>query len=91
MTNGLDGGGPGQVMRFRVVRAAASDDTRVPDRLATIERLDPGSVTVTRDLHFSLGPTGQGHHGSTAWSINGVTFHDGDCSPPGSAPSSGGG
>lgn len=78
MTNGLDGGGPGQVMQFHVVRKAASDDTRVPERLSEIERLDPAAVAVTRDLHFSLGPTGSGHHGMPEWSVNGTTFHDGD-------------
>lgn len=77
MTNRLDGGGPGQVMRFRVVRTA-SDDSRVPDRLSTIERLDPGAVAVTRDLHFALGPTGGAHHGGGMWNVNGITFHDGD-------------
>jgi len=78
MTNTLDNGGPGQVMQFHVVRKAASDDTQVPEVLSTIEELDADAVTVTRDLHFSLGPTGSGHHGMPEWTVNGMTFHDGD-------------
>jgi spore coat protein A len=65
-------------MQFHVVRKAASDDTRVPEVLSTIEELDGDAVVVTRDLHFSLGPTGSGHHGMAEWSVNGMTFHDGD-------------
>ncbi|WP_420111585.1 multicopper oxidase domain-containing protein [Pseudactinotalea sp.] len=78
MTNTLEHGGPGQVMQFHVVRAAASDDTRVPEVLSTIEELDRAAVDVTRDLHFSLGATGSGHHGRADWTVNGLTFHDGD-------------
>ncbi|WP_207632395.1 multicopper oxidase domain-containing protein [Occultella kanbiaonis] len=78
MTNALVNGGPGQVMRFHVVRRVASDDTRVPDELSVIEELDEDAVDVTRDLHFGLGAHGGGHHGGTEWNVNGVTFHDGD-------------
>lgn len=86
MGNRLGEGGAGQVMQFHVVRRA-SDDSRVPERLSTIERIDPSRVSVTRDLHFALGPTGggggAGGHGHDAplgrslWSVNGVTFASG--------------
>lgn len=78
MANSLDSGGPGQVMQFHVVRSAGSDDTRIPETLSVIEELDGSAVDVTRDLHFSLGATGSGHHGNADWTVNGMTFHDGD-------------
>ncbi len=55
------------VMRFHVVRPAR-DDSRVPDRLATIEPLHPGPVR--REWRFTRGAVG-GHAG---WTVNGLPF-----------------
>ena len=69
VANRLDGGAMGQVMRFDVARRAR-DDSHVPSRLSSIERLDPTDVVVTRDFKLSLGARGQGHgsHGSSGGS-----------------------
>lgn len=86
MTNALGAQGTAAVMRFVVARRVRSDDTRVPDRLGTIERLSPSDVVTTRDLHFSLGvvpDTGRsGGHDMPMWSVNGITFVDGDVATP---------
>jgi spore coat protein A len=68
MVNTLGEGSTGHVLRFEVVRPAA-DDSHVPDRLAQVERLTPG--TVRRDFLFARGDVG-GHAG---WTINGTAFH----------------
>ena len=69
LVNRLDDGAMGEVLRFDVARRA-KDDSRVPSRLASIERLDPADVVVTRDFKLSLGARGQGHgsHGSSGGS-----------------------
>jgi len=69
MVNGLDGGSAGQVMRFRVVRAAR-DDSRVPERLAEIESLVPPAGAPQRTFRFARGAVGD-HKG---WTINGSSF-----------------
>jgi FtsP/CotA-like multicopper oxidase with cupredoxin domain len=92
LVNRLDERAMGQVMRFDVARRAG-DDSHVPERLSTIERLDPASVVTTRDFHLSLGTRlGQGgshsSHGSAGggsgdggglamWSINGRPYEPG--------------
>jgi FtsP/CotA-like multicopper oxidase with cupredoxin domain len=69
MVNGLDAGRAGQVMRFRVVRRA-TDDSRVPERLAEVEPLVPTAGATQRTFRFARGPVGD-HRG---WTINGTTF-----------------
>jgi spore coat protein A, manganese oxidase len=69
VVNGLDSGPAGQVMRFRVVRAAR-DDSRVPDRLAEVEPLVPPDGAPQRTFRFSRGAVGD-HKG---WTINGTSF-----------------
>lgn len=59
----------GQVMRFRVVRPAR-DESRVPQRLSTVEPLDPAAATVHREWRFSRGRV----HGHQGWTINGLPF-----------------
>jgi spore coat protein A len=66
LVNMLATGGPGQVMRFVVARAGG-DDSRVPARLAEIERLDPAQAVMTRD--FALRD-----YGDDGWRINGLPF-----------------
>ncbi|MEU4570935.1 multicopper oxidase family protein [Nonomuraea sp. NPDC023979] len=66
----LAGEGPqARVMRF-VVDRDARDDSAVPAKLSTVERLDPAKATVTRDFEFSSGSM----HGGTGWLINGKPF-----------------
>ncbi|WP_214370325.1 multicopper oxidase family protein [Pseudonocardia sp. H11422] len=67
MVNLLGSGTTRDVMRFRVVRAAA-DDSRVPERLAGVEPLVPGPVF--REFVFTRGAVGD-HRG---WTINGQPF-----------------
>jgi spore coat protein A len=55
------------VMRFRVGRRLP-DDSRVPDRLSTVERLDPGAAVVRRSFDFRTG----GQRGP--WTINAGQF-----------------
>lgn len=65
LTNQLGSGGTAVVMRFRV-GDRIPDDTRVPDRLSDVPRLDPGRVSVVRDFRFQRGPR--------YWGINGQVF-----------------
>jgi spore coat protein A len=67
--NRLAGGRPGQVMRFHITKAA-SDDSAIPRRLGTVERLDRRQATVTRAFRFRAG----GVHGMNGWTINGRAF-----------------
>lgn len=86
LLNRLGDGDMGQVVRFDVARRA-KDDSRVPDRLSTIERIDPATVVRTRDFHLALGSrlaAGEGHgshsgDGSSLamWSINGQPYEPG--------------
>src|SRR6202008_5007932 len=59
--NGLGRGGTASVLRLRVTRRA-SDDSRVPDRLSSVPRLDPVRAVRTRQWRFTRGEAG-GHHG----------------------------
>jgi FtsP/CotA-like multicopper oxidase with cupredoxin domain len=70
MVNGLGSGSTAGIMRFRVVRKA-SDDSQVPDRLASVEPL-PAPVRM-RTFQFSRGAVGV-HKG---WTINGRSFAPG--------------
>ncbi len=65
LRNEFGSGGTGQVMRFRVVRAAR-DDSTVPERLAEVEPLSRSAASVTR--HFDFDQRADG------WAINGRTF-----------------
>ena len=78
MVNHLGSGSTASVMRFRVARRA-TDDSRIPRKLATIERLDPGRATVHREWRFSRGYP----HGRKGWVINGRAFdpHRADATP----------
>ncbi|MGH3980284.1 MAG: multicopper oxidase family protein, partial [Pseudonocardiaceae bacterium] len=69
LVNSLGRGPTGQVMRFRVVRPAR-DDSRVPERLSTVEPLDPTTAPVRREWRFTRGRVGR--HAS--WTINGLPF-----------------
>nr|WP_308282538.1 multicopper oxidase domain-containing protein [Pseudonocardia nigra] len=69
MVNGLGTGRAADVMRFRVVRAAA-DDSRVPDRLSEVEPLVPAPGATVRTFDFTRGAVGD-HSG---WTINGTSF-----------------
>jgi spore coat protein A len=66
LVNDFGEGRMGEVMRFRVGDRAA-DRFRLPDRLATVETLNPAQAAVTRTLRFRSA-------GSSGWLINGVPF-----------------
>ncbi len=70
MINGLGRGSTSDIMRFHVVRKAP-DDSRVPARLAEVERLTPPAGATTRIFRFTRGRAGD-HEG---WTINGESFH----------------
>ena len=88
LVNRLGDGDMGLVMRFDVARAA-TDDSRVPERLSTIEPIDTSRVVRTRDFHLALGQPMPGGHGSHSgggggqgnslpmWSINGRPYRPG--------------
>ena len=67
--NGLGSGGTASVLRLRVTRRA-SDDSRVPDRLSSVPRLDPVRAVRTRQWRFTRGEAGD----HTSWLINDATF-----------------
>lgn len=69
LVNRLGEEGIARVMRFRVTRRA-SDDSRIPDRLSRLERLDPVNAVRTRTWEFRRGAVGD-HAG---WTINGEAF-----------------
>jgi spore coat protein A len=69
MVNRAGTGSTARVMRFRVTGRAA-DDSRVPRRLSTIERLDAGTAVAHRDWRFSRGRVGS----RRGWLINGRSF-----------------
>ena len=66
LVNRLGVGSTRNVMQFRVV-GGATDDSAVPARLSTIEPLQPGRGTVTRDFVFR---NAEDH----TWEINGRQF-----------------
>ena len=65
LRNDFGAGGTAEVMCFDVSGSAAEDST-IPAKLATIERLDPATATVTRDFVF------QNH--ASGWKINGAAY-----------------
>lgn len=70
LLNRLGEGRTTEVMCFDVSSARSDDDARVPERLSSIERLDPGRATTTRTFRFQL----SAHHG---WTINGEPYRPG--------------
>ncbi len=70
VVNALGEGRTRDVLRFRVVRAARRDDSRVPDRLADVAPLVPPPGASVRTFTFARGRVG-GHGG---WTINGLPF-----------------
>ncbi|TDV40991.1 multicopper oxidase family protein [Actinophytocola oryzae] len=73
MVNGLGAGGTADIMRFRVVRRA-SDDSRIPARLADVEPLVPAEGARMRTFQFHRGDVGD-HKG---WTINDRQFAPAD-------------
>jgi FtsP/CotA-like multicopper oxidase with cupredoxin domain len=69
MVNNFGSGRTGQVMRFRVVRAA-TDDSHIPSLLSTVEPLRPPANATPRTIMFTRGRAG--HH--AGWTINGASF-----------------
>jgi spore coat protein A len=67
--NGLGNGSTASVLRLRVTRRAA-DDSRVPDRLSSVPRLDASRAVRTREWRFTRGEIGD-HRG---WLVNDATF-----------------
>ncbi|WP_454856031.1 multicopper oxidase family protein [Promicromonospora soli] len=66
LVNDFGEGRMGEVMRFRV-GDRTPDTFRLPERLSTIETLDPAQAVATRTLRFQ-------HGGDGGWLINGVPF-----------------
>jgi len=69
MRNALGTGRVGDVLRFRVVRAAR-DETRIPERLSDVEPLVPPPGAPVRTFQFRRGAVGE----HTGWTINGRSF-----------------
>lgn len=74
MRNQYGDGNTALVMQFRVTGRAA-DSSRIPRRLSTIERLDPGSAVAHRTFVFERG--GAERDGRTLWTVNGKAFDPG--------------
>ncbi|MET7727764.1 multicopper oxidase family protein [Streptomyces mirabilis] len=69
VVNRFGDGSTAEVMRFDVGSGSPRDDTRVPQKLSEVRRLDPSRAAVTRDFHF---------RGSSAgWTINGKEYEPG--------------
>jgi spore coat protein A, manganese oxidase len=68
LVNQLGSGSTGEVMRFDV-GSGGGDDSRVPARLSTIERLDPSKAVTTRTFVFQMS--------QTQWTINGESYRPG--------------
>ncbi|MFF3905075.1 multicopper oxidase family protein [Streptomyces sp. NPDC001848] len=69
LVNTLADGTGDHVMAFDVTGGSVTDDTRVPDQLSRIERLDAGKAVTTRHFHFRQGKDG--------WTINDDTYQPG--------------
>jgi spore coat protein A len=68
-------GGTARVMRFRVVADRADDASSVPERLSTVERLDPAAAVRTRTFSFgrdadAAAGAAAGGTGGAVWRIN---------------------
>ncbi len=74
LINDFDSGRMGQVMRF-IVGARAEDNSRIPDRLTTIEPLDTtADGVITRTMRFNSGHLSSGNRDRHGWLINGDPF-----------------
>ncbi|MGH3425705.1 MAG: multicopper oxidase family protein, partial [Nocardioidaceae bacterium] len=71
MTNALGDGPTRDVMRFRVARRAA-DDSSIPDRLGTVEKVDAGAAVRAREFVFERANATSGH--DDMWLINGKPY-----------------
>ncbi|MGW4384528.1 multicopper oxidase family protein [Kitasatospora sp. NPDC004531] len=69
LVNRLGSGPTAEVLRFDVGDQGAGDDFRLPERLSTVERLDPASAVATRTFVFQK----DDHH----WTINGEGYRPG--------------
>jgi FtsP/CotA-like multicopper oxidase with cupredoxin domain len=68
LRNSLGSGSTADVLAFDVGSHAPADDTRIPNRLSEIRRLDPADATVTRDFLFQNSGEDEG------WTINGQRY-----------------
>ncbi|GAB2513842.1 multicopper oxidase family protein [Nocardia heshunensis] len=78
VVNDLGAGRTVEVLRLRVTRSEP-DTSRIPDRLAELERLDPKTAVRRRDLHFRMGDMPQmegmsGDSGAKGWLIDERAF-----------------
>jgi FtsP/CotA-like multicopper oxidase with cupredoxin domain len=69
LRNRAGDGQTNRIMRFHV-SSVDRDESYVPPRLVSLERLDPAGASVTRKFHFSSGDI----HGHSGWTINGQPF-----------------
>ncbi|WP_030238172.1 multicopper oxidase family protein [Streptomyces sp. NRRL S-350] len=70
LVNRFGSGRTAEVMRFDVSSKQVQDDTSVPDKLVTVEALDPSAVVATRDFSFRRSR-------SDGWTVNGNPYQPG--------------
>ncbi|MFG2056093.1 multicopper oxidase family protein [Micromonospora sp. NPDC048930] len=70
LVNRLGAGATAEVMRFDVTSGTGRDESVVPERLSTIDTLNPGQAVATRTFHFQLRP-------DRGWTINGLPYRAG--------------
>ncbi|MFE3500944.1 multicopper oxidase family protein [Kitasatospora sp. NPDC059160] len=70
LVNRFGSGRTTEVMRFDVSSRAVDDGATVPDKLSTVEQLDPAAVVATRDFAFR-------RSGGDGWTINGDPYEPG--------------
>ncbi len=74
LVNDFASGSMGQVMRF-IVGARGEDNSRIPDRLTTIEPLDTtADGVITRTMRFNSGHLSSNNGDRHAWLINSEPF-----------------
>ncbi|GLY68286.1 hypothetical protein Atai01_49050 [Amycolatopsis taiwanensis] len=71
LVNELGTGGTANVMRFVVARTA-TEDSRIPAKLADVEPLSISDAATERTFTFAR--NGAQHHGMTPWTVNGEVF-----------------
>ncbi|MDH6145232.1 spore coat protein A [Kitasatospora sp. GP30] len=69
LVNQLGSGSTSEVMRFDIGSGGGADDSRVPAKLSTIERLDPAKAAATRTFVFQKSQNN--------WTINGDEYRPG--------------
>jgi spore coat protein A len=72
VVNEFGAGSTRPVLRF-IVGAPAGDDSRVPERLSTMDHLDPARAAATRTFDFRRATI----DGRTGWTVNGKPFDPG--------------